>query len=152
MEKKQDVISVFLNGARNGVNLWINSMIPGVVLGYTLIEIFNLTGILKLFNIIFKPIMAIFNLPGEAMSVLITGWMSVAGGTGAAASLAAEGVLTGEQVTVLLPMIFLMGSQVQFIGRILAVSGVESKKYPFMCLVSVINAIIAGLIMRFVVF
>lgn len=151
MEQKKGIIAVFLEGAGRGVNLWLKSMLPGVVLGYTLIEIMKVTGILNLLSTIFTPVMAIFGLPGEAVSVLVTAWMSTAGGCGAAASLAANGVLSPIHVTIMMPMIFLMGSQIQFIGRILAVADVNSKKYPVMCIIGIINAFIAGLVMRIIV-
>jgi spore maturation protein SpmB len=151
MEKKKGIIAVFLEGAGRGVNLWLKSMLPGVVLGYTMIEIMKVTGLLNLLSSIFSPVMSLFGLPGEAVSILITAWMSTAGGCGAAASLAANGVLSPTQVTIVTPMIFLMGSQLQFIGRILAVADVESKKYPVMCLIGIINAFIAGFIMRIIV-
>ncbi|WIV12138.1 hypothetical protein [Proteiniborus sp. MB09-C3] len=40
-------------------------MLPGVVLGYSAIEVLKVTGILDIVGKLFTPIMAVFGLPGE---------------------------------------------------------------------------------------
>jgi spore maturation protein SpmB len=150
-ERKTGFVDVFLGGARKGVNLWFYSMIPGVVLGYSMIEVFRVTGLLDLLGNIFAPIMAVFGLPGEAMPVLLTSLLALSGGCAAAASLAAAGTLNGPQATIILPMILCLGSQLQFVGRILAVADVPSKKYWVNSLIGIICAAIAGLVMRIIV-
>jgi spore maturation protein SpmB len=147
---KKGFIDVFLGGAKKGVNLWFNAMVPGVVLGYSAIEIFKVTGILDLISRLFTPIMGIFGLPGEAMSVLLTSFLALSGGCAAAAALAANGILNATQATIILPMILCMGSQMQFVGRVLAVADIPSKKYGINCLIGIICAIIAGLVMKFI--
>lgn len=51
-------------------------------------------------------------------------------------------------ITILIPAIFLMGSQLQYMGRLLGVADVPKKYWPLLMAVSVINAVIAMLVMR----
>ncbi|WIV12137.1 hypothetical protein [Proteiniborus sp. MB09-C3] len=53
--------------------------------------------------------------------------------------------LMQKQATIILPMILCIGSQVQFIGRVLAVADVPSNKYLINCAIGIICAVIAGL-------
>ena len=92
--------------------------------------------------------MALFGLPGKAAVVLIGSWMSMAGGAGVAASLYAANALDKTQVTILLPAIFLMGAQVQYMGRWLGPAGVNPRYCPALFGNSIFNAIIAMLVMR----
>jgi spore maturation protein SpmB len=92
--------------------------------------------------------MAIFGLPGKAVMVLLGSWMSMAGGAGVAASLYAANSLDKTQVTILLPAIFLMGAQVQYMGRCLGTAGVQPRYYPVLFGISIVNAIIAMFVMR----
>ncbi|VTP65029.1 Uncharacterised protein [Leclercia adecarboxylata] len=43
-----------------------------------------------------------------------------------------KGILTGEHLAILAPAIYLMGSQVQYLGRILGVIGTRAKRIPLM--------------------
>lgn len=67
-----------------------------------------------------------------------------------AVSLLAKGVLNGADITILAPAIFLMGSQLQYMGRLLGVADVPKKYWPLLILVSIINAAVAMLVMRFI--
>ena len=95
-----------------------------------------------------------FMLPSliAAFVVLIAAWASAAGAIGMVAGLASRGLLTPEHVAILLPGILLMGSQLQFFGRILAVAGVSSERVPVMMAIGLMNAVGAMLIMRFLIF
>ncbi|MFP3498190.1 hypothetical protein SB759_28625, partial [Pseudomonas sp. SIMBA_059] len=86
--------------------------------------------------------------PGEAITVLLTAWLSSSAGTGVAVSLLTKGLLTGADITILAPAIFLMGSQLQYMGRLLGVADVPKKYWPLLMLVSIINALIAMSVMR----
>jgi spore maturation protein SpmB len=74
--------------------------------------------------------------------------MAMAGGAGTAASLYAAGKLTSEHVTILIPAIFLMGAQLQYMGRCLGTAGIQSRYYPVLLCISVVNAAIAMFVMR----
>ncbi len=71
----------------------------------------------------------VVGLPGEAATVLLASLMSMGGAVGVAASLATAGALSGHDVTVLLPAIYLMGNPVQNVGRCLGTAEVNAKYY-----------------------
>ena len=74
-----------------------------------------------------------------AITVLIGAWMSMGGGGGVAASLYASGVLSAKDVTILLPAIFLMGAQIQYMGRLLGTAGIQGRYYPMLFGISILN-------------
>lgn len=142
------VIDVFVDGAKKGWHVGINNIIPNVVMAYVCIQILKLTGLLDLLGNIFAPIMAVFGLPGQAVMVLISALMSMGGAVGVAHALYTNEVLTGTHITILIPAIYLMGSKIQYLGRLLGTVGVNPKYYPVMVGISVCNAMISMLIMR----
>ena len=75
--------------------------------------------------------------------------LSMGGGGGVAGGLFADGVVTGARLAVLSPAIFLMGSLIQYSGRLLAVVRVKHQGLLFG--VSILNAIVAMFIMNILV-
>lgn len=148
-EQKKTIVDIFVDGARKGWNVGISSIIPNVLMAFVLIHALQVTGLLGLMGKVFNPVMAIFGLPGQAVMVLIGAWMSMGGGVGVAASLYTSGVLNQTHVTILLPAIFLMGAQVQYMGRLLGTAGVQGRYYPMLFGISILNAVISMIIMRF---
>lgn len=145
------ITDVFVKGAVNGWNLITHSTIPNVLMAFVIIKILNVSGLLGIIGKVFSPLMMLFGLPGEAATVLIAGWMSIGGGVGVAAALIDQGAIGVRDIAILCPAIVLMGSQVQYMGRCLGVIGTSAKRIPvFMC-ISVINAMIAMIIMNFIV-
>jgi len=145
------ITDVFVKGAVNGWNLITHSTIPNVLMAFVIIKILNVSGLLGIIGKVFSPIMMLFGLPGEAATVLIAGWMSIGGGVGVAAALIDQSAIGVRDIAILCPAIVLMGSQVQYMGRCLGVIGTSAKRIPvFMC-ISVINAMIAMVIMNFIV-
>lgn len=140
---------IFVTGARKGFQIAINNLMPNVLMAYVIAEILNLVGAMQFIGSIFAPLMGIFGLPGEAVTVLLTAWLSSSAGTGIAVSLFSKGVINGTHATILLPAIFLIGSQLQYMGRLLGVADVPKKYWPLLMLASIINACIAMIIMRF---
>jgi len=151
VKSSQNPFDIFVAGARKGFHIAIHNLMPNVVMAYVLAEVLNLLGIMPFLGQLFAPVMGLFGLPGEAITVLLTAWLSSSAGTGVAVSLLTKGILTGEDVTILAPAIFLMGSQLQYMGRLLGVADVPKKYWPLLMLVSVINAAIAMFVMRFFV-
>ncbi len=149
MEKKT-LADVFVDGARKGWNVGVSSILPNVLMAFALIQILKVTGLLVLLGKLFGPVMAIFGLPGEAITVLMGSWLSMGGGVGVAASLYTAKLLTGSHLSILIPAIFLMGSQVQYMGRLLGTAAVQTRYYPMLFAISIVNALIAMLIMRFI--
>ncbi|GAA0506318.1 MULTISPECIES: YjiG family protein [Tatumella] len=141
---------IFVIGARKGFNIAINNLMPNVVMAYVIAEILNLLGIMQMIGHLCAPLMGIFGLPGEAITVLLTAWLSSSAGTGVAVSLLTKGTLDPAQVTILIPAIFLMGAQLQYMGRLLGVADVPKKYWPLLMLTSIVNAVISMLVMRFI--
>lgn len=148
---KKSLPDIFADGARKGFNIGVNSIMPNVLMAYVVIQLLKVTGLLDILGRLFAPVMAFFGLPGEGIMVLVSAWMSMGGGGGVAASLYNEGVLDARHATIVLPAIILMGAQVQYMGRLLGTSGVASRHYPIMFLISIVNALCAMLVMRFFV-
>ena len=142
---------IFVIGARKGFTVATQNLLPNVLMAYTLSEILNLLGVMKIIGAIFGPAMGLFGLPGEAVTVLMTAWLSSSAGTGIAVSLLSNGTINGTHATILIPAIFLLGSQIQYMGRLLGVADVPKKYWPLLMLTSILNACIAMIIMNILV-
>ena len=147
-KQKKMITDVFVEGARKGWNLGVNNIIPNVLMAFVIIHVLNITGLLALLGKLFAPIMAVFGLPGEAATVLMGSWLSMGGGVGVAVSLFNEGLLNGTHLAILAPAIYLIGSQIQYAGRLLGTADVNSRHYGILFAISILNALIAMLIMR----
>ncbi len=139
---------IFVVGARKGFNIAINNLMPNVLMAYVIAEMLNLLGVMQIIGKLCAPLMGLFGLPGEAITVLLTAWLSSSAGTGVAVSLLTKGTLDITAITILAPAIFLMGSQLQYMGRLLGVADVPKKYWPLLMGVSILNAVIAMLVMR----
>lgn len=144
----KSLADVFVDGARKGFSVGCNSIIPNVLMAFALIQVLKVTGLLELFGKVFAPVMAIFGLPGEAIMVLMGAFLSMGGAVGVAASLAAAGALNGTHITILMPAIYLMGSLLQYMGRLLGTANVQTRYYPILFGICIINALLAMLVMR----
>lgn len=147
-----NALEVFISGLRKGAAIGVRFMLPALIAAFVVIEMLQVSGVLRLLAEHVSGVMAVFGLPSEALAVLIAAWASAAGAIGMVAGLASRGLLTPEHVAILLPGILLMGSQLQFFGRILAVAGVSSERVPVMMAIGLMNAVGAMLIMRFLIF
>ncbi|MFC2277910.1 MAG: YjiG family protein [Cardiobacterium hominis] len=150
-QEKPMLTDVFVSGVKRGWGIATGSMLPNVLMAFILIYVLKLTGILDLIGTVCGPVMKVFGLPGEALMVLLAAWLSMGGGVGVASSLFAAGSLSLHDIAVLAPAIYLMGSQVQYIGRLLGVVGTPGKYIPVMVLISIINALLALLVMQIIV-
>ena len=146
--QSKNPFDVFVIGARKGWNIAVNNMIPNVLMAFAIAHILDLLGVLDFMSAIFGPVMGIFGLPGQAVMALLTAWLSLSAGVGMAVSLAGQRLLSGTHLTILLPAMVLMGSQLQYMGRLLAVADVKKKYWPLLMLTSIMNAVIAMFIMR----
>ena len=150
-QEKPMLTDVFVSGVKRGWDIATGSMLPNVLMAFILIYVLKLTGILDLIGTVCGPVMKVFGLPGEALMVLLAAWLSMGGGVGVASSLFAAGSLSLHDIAVLAPAMYLMGSQVQYIGRLLGVVGTPGKYIPVMVLISIINALLALLVMQIIV-
>lgn len=60
---KVGMIETFLSGAKKGWGIAINTIMPAMVLGYVLVQVFNVTGVMDVLGNICGPIMGVFGLP-----------------------------------------------------------------------------------------
>lgn len=145
---RKTVVDAFVEGARNGFQIAANSMAPNVMFAFALIQVLNLTGLSHLLGIVFQPVMGLFGLPGVAATVLIASFLSMGGGVGVAASLYASGLITGSDITIMLPAIMLMGALIQYMGRILGTANIDNKYFLHFFVICFINAALSMLVMR----
>ena len=127
---------IFVIGARKGFNIAINNLVPNILMAYAVAEILNLLGVMSFLGNVFGPAMTLFGLPGEAVTV------------GLAANMAANGMLDARHITILMPCFFLLGAQLQYMGRLLGVADVPKKYWPLLMLASLLNALCAMIIMN----
>ena len=149
--KKPMITDIFVEGAKKGWVIATTSTVPNVLMAFVIIKALQITGALELMGTLFSPIMAIFGLPGEAAAVLIGAWMSMGGAVGVVITLFDQGILNGEHIAILAPAIYLMGSQVQYIGRIMGPIRTEGRYIPIMIAISVLNAFAAMFVMNVLV-
>ncbi|KJG13058.1 hypothetical protein UB37_02290 [Photobacterium iliopiscarium] len=149
--KKPMITDIFVEGAKKGWVIATTSTVPNVLMAFVIIKALQITGALELMGTLFSPIMAIFGLPGEAAAVLIGAWMSMGGAVGVVITLFDQGILNGEHIAILAPAIYLMGSQVQYMGRIMGPIRTEGRYIPIMIAISVLNAFAAMFVMNVLV-
>ncbi|MBR5582156.1 MAG: YjiG family protein [Phascolarctobacterium sp.] len=139
---------IFIIGARKGFNIAVNNLVPNILMAYAVSEVLRILGVMKIVGEIFGPLMFIFGLPGEAVTVLLTAWLSSSAAVGLAASMFANGILEPRHVTILMPAFFLMGAQLQYMGRLLGVADVPKRYWPLLMSASILNAMLAMLLMH----
>lgn len=149
--KKMMITDVFVNGAFQGWNIATHSTIPNVLMAFVIIKMLNISGALDFIGTCLGPVMAIFGLPGEAAMILLGGWMSMGGGVGVAVALFDKGAVDGTQLAIVIPAIYLMGSQVQYMGRCLGVIGIQGFDMFKIMAVPPIVALLSLWVMRLVV-
>jgi Uncharacterized membrane protein len=76
---KKNILDLFIEGARRGFTIGTTSLLPNVIMAFVIIRVLDVTGLLKTIGIVFSPVMALWGLPGEAATVLITAIMSSGG-------------------------------------------------------------------------
>lgn len=141
---------IFIIGARKGFNVAINNLVPNILMAYAVAQVLQIMGVMKFLGEVFGPAMVIFGLPGEAVTVILTAWLSSSAAVGLAANMAANGLLDAHAITVLMPCFFLLGAQLQYMGRLLGVADVPKKYWPLLMSASFLNAICAMLMMNWV--
>ncbi len=145
-----NIFDIFVSGARKGWNIGVNNLIPNILMAYVIAYILSVLGVMDFIGAVCGPVMGLLGLPGEALIVLLTVWLSCSAGVGVAAAFFSSGHLNPEHITILLPAFVLMGSQLQYMGRLLGTADVPKKYWPLLMVISVVNAIIGMIIMRVV--
>jgi len=142
---------IFIQGLRKGLNIGLYSLLPNVLMAFVLTYILQLFGVMDFLGRTCGGVMGIFDLPGQAITVLLATWLSCGAGVGVAASLVASQTLTPHDITILAPVFILMASQIQYMGRLLGVADVPKKYWPIMMLNTIVVALVSMLVMRFIV-
>jgi len=148
--KKQTFLEAFIAGQNKGLKISATSMLPNVIMAYIVIYILNTTGLLDIIGFVFKPIMRLAGLPGEGAAILLSALLSGVGASGVAASLYTAGKLTAEHCVIALPGICLATGAVQYLGRILGVTDIESKYYGILPVINIIVGFIGMVLMNLV--
>lgn len=141
---------IFIVGLRKGLDIGLYSLLPNVLMAFVLTYMLNLFGVMKFLGDTCGGVMGAFDLPGEAITVLLATWLSCGAGVGVAASLAAAGQLNAHDVTILAPAFILMASQIQYMGRLLGVANCPKEYWPLLMFNSVFMACLGMIVMRFV--
>ncbi|NUU65125.1 hypothetical protein HQN64_03275 [Enterobacteriaceae bacterium BIT-l23] len=150
-QTRKNIMDMFIEGARRGFTIATTNLLPNVVMAFVIIQALKITGLLDWVGLVCQPIMAFWGLPGVAATVLLASLMSMGGAVGVSASLVVAGTLSGHDVTVLLPAIYLMGNPVQNVGRCLGTAEVNARYYPHIITVCVINALLSMWVMQLIV-
>ena len=146
--KVNNPFDIFIIGARKGLNITLNNLVPNILMAYAVAEVLRILGVMKFVGEVFGPLMFIFGLPGEAVTVVLTAWLSSSASVGLAANMAANGILDARHVTILMPAFFLLGAQLQYMGRLLGVADVPKRYWPLLMSASLLNALLAMLVMN----
>lgn len=86
-KQKKNVLDLFIEGARRGFTIGTTSLLPNVIMAFVIIRVLDVTGLLHLIGVVCAPVMALWGLPGEAATVLVTALLSMGGSIGVAMSL-----------------------------------------------------------------
>jgi|LSQX01.2.fsa_nt_gb spore maturation protein SpmB len=132
--KKETYIDTFFAGVRKGWAIEEKSIIPSVIMCYSLLAFLQVTGLVDILATIFKPAMGIFGLPGEGVISLVAGFFSKSTGCATAASLFAAGSLNARHVTILLVGNMAYGGILPQWPRTIVTSGTDSKLHLWMML------------------
>ena len=98
VKKSNNPFDIFITGLRKGFNVAINNLMPNVLMAFVLAYILDLFGVMSFLGKVCGPVMSIFDLPGQAITVLCATWLSCGAGVGVAASLLASGTLNAHDI------------------------------------------------------
>lgn len=148
MQQKPMITDIFVRGARKGFDIATKAMIPNLIMAFVLIKALNVTGLLDLIGRVCAPVMELFGLPGEAATILASAWLSIGGGVGVAAALYEIQAMSGQELAVIMPSIFIMGSQLQYMGRCLGVIGINDRMLYVLMTMPIVFAFITMAVMN----
>lgn len=150
IKKNPGILASFMDGAKNGWNISISAMLPGVMFAFVLMQILNITGLVKPIEVVFAPVMGLFGLPGVAVAALVFCLLSTSGGFGVAVGLFTAGNLDPAQMAILTVGIMCGGAMLQYMGRVLGTAAVEGKYYPIMIGIVIFDMVFGMVAMRLI--
>ena len=142
---------VFVEGARKGWDIAIHNTIPNVIMAFVVIHILKVSGALDIIGKYLGFIMLPLGLPGESIAVFMAACLSWGGSAGVLVALVQNGTLTAPDIAVLIPGMALVGSTVQYMGRVLGVLGIPGKHYLVLFGICILNAYLAMFVMSLIV-
>lgn len=145
------VTDVFVKGAVQGWNIAVTSTIPNVLMAFVILKVLQPLGPPHDLRRTVRPDHGHLRPPRRSRRRLLGGWMSMGGGVGVAVSLFDQGLLTGEHVAIVAPSIYLMGSQVQYMGRCLGVIGIKGSNLFKIMALPIVTAFVSLFVMKLIV-
>ena len=142
---------VFVEGARKGWDIAIHNTIPNVIMAFVVIYILKVSGALDIIGKYLGFVMLPLGLPGESIAVIMAAFLSWGGSAGVLVALVQGGTLTAPDIAVLIPGMALVGSTVQYMGRVLGVLGIPGKHYLVLFGICILNAYLAMFVMSLIV-
>ena len=131
---------VFVEGARKGWDIAVHNTIPNVLMAFVIIHILKVSGALDIIGKYLGFVMLPLGLPGESIAVIMAAFLSWGGSAGVLVALVQGGTLTAPDIAVLIPGMALVGSTVQYMGRVLGVLGIPGKHYLVLFGICILNA------------
>lgn len=138
---------IFVIGARKGFNIAINNLMPNVLMAYVIAEMLNLLGVMQIIGHVCAPLMGLFSLPGEAITVLLTSAFRLGGNRRGGEPVEQRHPQRGGYHDSD-PGDFPYGVAASVHGAPARRGGCPEKYWPLLMAVSIINAVIAMLVMR----
>ena len=142
---------VFVEGARKGWDIAVHNTIPNVLMAFVIIHILKVSGALDIIGKYLGFVMLPLGLPGESIAVIMAAFLSWGGSAGVLVALVQGGTLTAPAIAVLIPGMALVGSTVQYMGRVLGVLGIPGKHYLVLFGICILNAYLAMFVMSIIV-
>ena len=139
---------VFVEGARKGWDIAVHNTIPNVLMAFVIIHILKVSGALDIIGKYLGFVMLPLGLPGESIAVIMAAFLSWGGSAGVLVALVQGGTLTAPDIAVLIPGMALVGSTVQYMGRVL---GIPGKHYLVLFGICILNAYLAMFVMSLIV-
>ena len=81
-QKSNNPFDIFIVGTKKGFNIGMYSLLPNVLMAFVLTYVLQLFGVMAFLGEYCGGIMAVFGLPGEALTVLLATWLSCGAGVG----------------------------------------------------------------------
>ena len=142
---------VFVEGARKGWDIAVHNTIPNVLMAFVIIHILKVSRALDIIGKYLGFVMLPLGLPGESIAVIMAAFLSWGGSAGVLVALVQGGTLTAPDIAVLIPGMALVGSTVQYMGRVLGVLGIPGKHYLVLFGICILNAYLAMFVMSLIV-
>ena len=120
-------------------------------MAFVVIHILKVSGALDIIGKYLGFIMLPLGLPGESIAVFMAAFLSWGGSAGVLVALVQNGTLTAPDIAVLIPGMALVGSTVQYMGRVLGVLGIPGKHYLVLFGICILNAYLAMFVMSLIV-